>query len=155
MKNSATIPSLETANAVGYDIASEEETVVPPKGKTIVKTGISIAVPDGWYGKIAPRSGLAAKKFIDVGAGVIDAEYRLEIGVVLFNDSDHDFQVRQVDRIVQLIMGKLILLLLMKQQIYRLLYAARNDLAARAWIEIKIKCNILVKTPEVFQFYSE
>ena len=76
--------STRTEDAAGYDIASAEETVVPAKGKTVVKTGISIAVPDGCYGRLAPRSGLAVRKYIDVGAGVIDADYRGEIGVVLF-----------------------------------------------------------------------
>ena len=57
--------------------------------------------------KIAPRSGLAVKKFIDVGAGVIDQDYRGEVGVVLFSHSDTDFQVRQGDRIAQLILEKI------------------------------------------------
>ena len=74
LRNSAAIPKRATKDATGYDIASAEETVVPAKGRTVVKTGISIAVPDGCYGRIAPRSGLAVKKFIDIGAGVIDAD---------------------------------------------------------------------------------
>ena len=107
LRNTAAIPRRGTENAAGYDIASAEETVVPAKGKTVVKTGISIAVPDGCYGRLAPRSGLAVKKHIDVGAGVIDADYRGEIGVVLFNHSDEDFQVKQGDRIAQLILEKI------------------------------------------------
>ena len=54
-------------------------------------TGISIAVPDGCYGRLAPRSGIPVKKYIDVGAVEIDADYRGEIGVVLFNHSEEDF----------------------------------------------------------------
>ena len=73
----------------------------------VVKTGISIAVPEGCYGRIAPRSGLAVKKFIDVGAGVIDADYRGEVGVVLFNHSEEDFKVKPGDRIAQLILEKI------------------------------------------------
>ena len=88
-------------------IASVEETVVPAKGRTVVKTGLSIAIPDGCYGRIAPRSGLAVKKFIDIGAGVIDADYRGEIGVVMFNHSDEDLKVKQGDRIAQLILEKI------------------------------------------------
>ena len=107
LRNTAAIPRRGTENAAGYDIASAEEIVVPAKGKIVVKTGISIAVPDGCYGRLAPRSGLAVKKYIDVGAGVIDADYRGEIGVVLFNHFDEDFQVKQGDRIAQLILEKI------------------------------------------------
>ena len=107
MKNSAAIPKRATEGAAGYDLASAEETVVPAKGKTVVKTGISIATPEGCYGRIAPRSGLAIKKYIDVGAGVIDSDYRGEVGVVLFNHSDEDFEVKQGDRIAQLILEKI------------------------------------------------
>ena len=56
---------------------------------------------------LPPRSGLAVKKYIDVGAGVIDADYRGEIGVVLFNHSEEDFQIKQGDRIAQLILEKI------------------------------------------------
>ena len=48
---------------------------IPPKGKLIAKTDLQIRVPDGTYGRIAPRSGLAAKNFIDIGAGVVDQDY--------------------------------------------------------------------------------
>ncbi|XP_055955428.1 deoxyuridine 5'-triphosphate nucleotidohydrolase, mitochondrial isoform X2 [Patella vulgata] len=76
---------------------------VPSKGKAVVKTDIQIALPDGCYGRVAPRSGLAVKHFIDVGAGVIDQDYRGNVGVVMFNFSDTDFQVNEGDRIAQLI----------------------------------------------------
>ena len=70
-------------------------------------TGISISFPAGLYARIAPRSGLALKKFIDVGAGVVDADYRGEVGVVLFNHGDQDFQVNMGDRIAQLILERI------------------------------------------------
>ena len=107
IRNTAVIPRRGTGDAAGYDMASAEETVVPATGKTAVKTGISIAVPDGCYGRLPPRSGLAVKKYIDFGAGVIDAEYRGEIGVVLFNHFEEDFQIKQGDRIAQLILEKI------------------------------------------------
>lgn len=62
------------------------------RGKALVKTDIQIALPDGCYGRIAPRSGLAHKKFIDVGAGVIDQDYRGNVGVILFNFADEEFE---------------------------------------------------------------
>lgn len=65
-----------------------------------------MAIPEGNYGRIAPRSGLAAKNMIDVGAGVIDSDYRGEVKVLLFNLSDVDFEVSKNDRIAQLIIEK-------------------------------------------------
>ena len=64
-------------------------------------------LPPRCYGRVAPRSGLALKKFIDVGAGVIDADYRGEVGVVLFNFGEEDFVVNMGDRIAQLIFEKI------------------------------------------------
>ena len=73
-------------------IYSAIDTIVPAKGKAIIATDLSIAVPIGTYGRVAPRSGLAVKHFIDVGAGVVDADYRGPLGVVLFNFSDNEFK---------------------------------------------------------------
>jgi dUTP pyrophosphatase len=70
---------------------SDMEITVPANGKALVKTGISMAIPMGNYGRIAPRSGLAWKNFINVGAGVIDSDYRGELGVLLFNHANTDF----------------------------------------------------------------
>ncbi|KAG0414181.1 hypothetical protein HPB47_008681, partial [Ixodes persulcatus] len=80
---------------------------VPSRGKCVCLTDIQIAVPDGCYGRVAPRSGLAAKHFIDVGAGVIDQDYRGNVGVVLFNFGDTDFKVSKGDRIAQLVCEKI------------------------------------------------
>lgn len=85
------------------------DIVVPAKGKAIVPTDLSIAVPIGTYGRVAPRSGLAVKNFIDVGAGVVDADYRGPLGVVIFNFGDADFQVKQGDRIAQLVLERIMM----------------------------------------------
>ena len=66
-----------------------------------------MAIPEGHYGRVAPRSGLAVKNFIDVGAGVIDCDYRGALGVVLFNHSADDFHIKPGDRIAQLIIEKI------------------------------------------------
>lgn len=58
-------------------------------------------------GRIAPRSGLASKNFIDTGAGVIDADYRGQVKVLLFNHSEEDFQVKEGDRIAQLVIERI------------------------------------------------
>jgi dUTP pyrophosphatase len=100
----ASLPSKGSANAIGYDLYSCEKKIVPARGRAVVNTGVVIQMPPGCYGRVAPRSGLAAKRGIDVGAGVIDADYRGVIGVVLFNHDDHDFHVDIGDRIAQLIL---------------------------------------------------
>ncbi len=66
----AIIPQKGSRYAAGYDLHSVEETMVPGRGKALVKTGLSFAIPTGNYGRIAPRSGLALKFGIDTGAGV-------------------------------------------------------------------------------------
>ncbi|KAM3158971.1 Deoxyuridine 5'-triphosphate<br_nucleotidohydrolase [Botrytis cinerea] len=96
-----------SAFAAGYDIYAAKETVVPAKGKVLVDTDISMAVPDGTYGRIAPRSGLASKHMIDTGAGVIDADYRGQVKVLLFNHGEKDFEVKEGDRVAQLILERI------------------------------------------------
>lgn len=82
--------------------------MIAPQDKAIVKTDIQIAVPSGCYGRVAPRSGLAAKHFIDVGAGVIDEDYRGNVGVVLFNFGKESFEVKKGDRVAQLICERIV-----------------------------------------------
>jgi len=72
----ASQPTRGSQDAAGFDLAAAHAVTVPARGKAIVKTGLSVAVPQGSYARIAPRSGLAAKKMIHVGAGVVDADYR-------------------------------------------------------------------------------
>ncbi|KIK69658.1 hypothetical protein GYMLUDRAFT_186890 [Collybiopsis luxurians FD-317 M1] len=103
----AKIPSRGSPLSAGYDLYSAEKKIVPAHGKALIDTQISIAVPAGHYGRVAPRSGLASKFMIDTGAGVIDADYRGIVFVLLFNLSDKDFEVQEGDRIAQLIIEKI------------------------------------------------
>ncbi|XP_061195537.1 deoxyuridine 5'-triphosphate nucleotidohydrolase-like [Saccostrea echinata] len=103
LSKNAFSPTRGSKLAAGYDLYSAYDYVIPAKGKVIAKTDIQIALPDGCYGRVAPRSGLAAKHFIDVGAGVIDQDYRGNVGVVMFNFADQDFEVKKGDRMAQLI----------------------------------------------------
>ncbi|NXG72350.1 DUT protein, partial [Baryphthengus martii] len=103
LSENASAPSKGSARAAGYDLYSAYDCVIPPMEKAVVKTDIQIALPSGCYGRVAPRSGLAAKHFIDVGAGVIDEDYRGNVGVVLFNFGKETFEVKKGDRIAQLI----------------------------------------------------
>jgi dUTP pyrophosphatase len=81
--------------------------VVPKRGKALVKTDLAMIIDPSVYGRIAPRSGLAWKHSIDVGAGVIDSDYRGNIGIVLFNHGDDDFIIGKGDRVAQLIFEKI------------------------------------------------
>mmetsp|Transcript_19686 Transcript_19686/g.28732 ORF Transcript_19686/g.28732 Transcript_19686/m.28732 type:complete len:151 (+) Transcript_19686:1-453(+) len=107
LSEDAIIPTRGSNLSAGFDLSSAAHTVIKSGGKGIVKTDLSIACPEGTYGRIAPRSGLAVKKFIDVGAGVVDADYRGPVGVVLFNFGEEDFVVEKGDRVAQLILEKI------------------------------------------------
>ena len=102
----AILPAKGSASAAGYDICALENSVVPAKGKACIPTGLALVVPEGNYARLAPRSGLASKNFIDVGAGVVDSDYRGEVKVLLFNFGSEDFPVSAGDRIAQCIIEK-------------------------------------------------
>jgi len=108
LSNKAILPQRGSHAAAGYDLSSaEDHVIIPSKSRAVVSTHISIALPPNTYGRIAPRSGLAVKKCIDVAAGVIDEDYRGVLGVVLCNHSDQSFGVKHGDRIAQLIIEKI------------------------------------------------
>lgn len=106
--DNAILPKRGSAAAAGYDLSSCVDATVPARGKAMVRTGLSIKVPSGTYGRVAPRSGLTWKNSIDVGAGVIDEDYRGEVNVILFNHSDVDFQIKAGDRIAQLVLERIV-----------------------------------------------
>lgn len=108
LSEKAVLPTRGSSLSAGYDLSSAVDSKVPARGKALIPTDLSIAVPEGTYARIAPRSGLAWKHSIDVGAGVIDADYRGPVGVILFNHSDVDFEVKLGDRIAQLIIEKIV-----------------------------------------------
>ena len=93
----AQVPTRGSPDAAGYGLYSAEDIVVPAHRKATIDTQISIATPPGTYGQIAPRSGLAAKNMIITGAGVIDADYRGIVFILLFNHSDKDLEVKKGD----------------------------------------------------------
>ncbi|RLU26321.1 hypothetical protein DMN91_000115 [Ooceraea biroi] len=107
LSDKAFAPVKGSEYAAGYDLRSAYKYIIPAHGKELVKTDLQIEVPPGTYGRVAPRSGLAWKNHIDVGAGVIDADYRGNLGVVLFNHSHEDFDIAPGDRIAQLICEKI------------------------------------------------
>lgn len=104
---SSRIPLKGSSGAAGYDLYSDSDYRVMKGERVLIKTGISIEIPEGYYGRIAPRSGLALKHGIDVLAGVIDSDYRGEIGVILLNtDENFSFPISKGDRVAQIIFEK-------------------------------------------------
>lgn len=105
--NNVKLPVRGSEGAAGYDLAAAQPAVVHAYGKVLVKIGLSMSMSTGCYGRITPRSGVALKKFIDVGQVVIDADYRGEIGVILFNFEKEDFEAKMGDKIAQIIFEKI------------------------------------------------
>ncbi|KAI1734511.1 deoxyuridine 5'-triphosphate nucleotidohydrolase [Xylaria scruposa] len=107
LSEKARLPTRGSAFAAGYDMYSSQAATVPARGKVLVDTDIAIAVPAGTYGRVAPRSGLASKHSIQTGAGVIDADYRGQVRILLFNHSDVDYSIAEGDRIAQLVIERI------------------------------------------------
>jgi dUTP pyrophosphatase len=101
----ARLPLRNNPTDAGADLFAVEDTVIPPLSRAVINTGIIVELPEpNTYLRVAPRSGLAVKQGIDVFAGVIDHGYRGVVGVVLYNsDKDKSFEIKQGDRIAQLI----------------------------------------------------
>eukprot|EP01129_Flabellula_baltica_P017630 TRINITY_DN9829_c0_g1_i1.p1 TRINITY_DN9829_c0_g1~~TRINITY_DN9829_c0_g1_i1.p1 ORF type:complete len:157 (-),score=48.23 TRINITY_DN9829_c0_g1_i1:39-473(-) len=108
LSETAILPQRQTEGSAGYDLYAAQPKTIPAGSRGLVATDISIAVPHGYYGRIAPRSSLAAKMSIDVGAGVIDEDYRGPVGILLINFSDVDFVVEPGMRVAQLILEKIV-----------------------------------------------
>ncbi len=103
-------PQYATALSAGLDLRANIETpiILKPLERTLVKTGLFIALPEGTEAQVRPRSGLAYKKGITVlnAPGTIDADYRGEIGVLLVNLSNEPFVIEDGERVAQLIIAK-------------------------------------------------
>src|ERR1700752_841271 len=84
----AVLPTRGSVASAGLDLFSIEDITIEPKQRVLARTGLAVAIPVGCYGRIAPRSGLAMKTGLDVLSGVIDADYRGEIGCLLYNTGD-------------------------------------------------------------------
>lgn len=106
LTNNAILPTRGSDGAVGYDLYSTDNVTIPPTHRALVSTGIAILLPEGVYGRVAPRSGLAVKHGIQVGAGVVDPDYTGEVKVVLFNHGDREFVINEGERIAQLVLER-------------------------------------------------
>ena len=107
LTETAQLPTRGSDKSAGLDLYASEDTYVHPGKRNIIKTGLAVVIEDGHYGRVAPRSGLALKSGIDVLGGVIDSDYRGELGVMLLNTDYKTFSVKRGDRIAQLIIEKI------------------------------------------------
>lgn len=99
----AKLPTRATCGSAGYDLYSYDEGVILPGSQVLVSTKIAIAIPEGYCGLIWSRSGLSVKNGIETGAGVIDSDYRKDVGVVLHNFSRSPFSYKKGMRIAQIL----------------------------------------------------
>ena len=103
------MPAYETIQSAGMDLRAniDEPVTIQPKQRVLIPTGLFIALPEGYEAQIRPRSGLAAKHGITVlnSPGTIDADYRGEIKVLLINHSDQAFEIKDSERIAQMVIS--------------------------------------------------
>lgn len=103
----AILPTRGSPNAAGYDLYSPVQVRIPCGWRMLFKIGIALAIPPGHYGRIAPRSGHAANHGLHVLAGVIDEDYRGEIGVLLLNTGHDPVRLPAGAKIAQLILERI------------------------------------------------
>ena len=110
LHDEAVVPRYMTTHAAGVDLHAvlDEPLELVPGQRILVPTGLAMEIPDGYEGQVRPRSGLALKKGISVvnTPGTIDADYRGEIGIIIINLSDQDFEVVDGERICQMVINK-------------------------------------------------
>ena len=107
LSHKAVTPSRSSEASAGFDLYAAESAIIPAKGRACIKTDIQIELPDSHYGRVCSRSSLAVNHGIDVAAGVIDADFRGNLTVVLHNTAETNFEVRLGARIAQLIVEKI------------------------------------------------
>ena len=105
----ATLPSKAYRNSAGHDLYSAYDYKIPAQGKKKIMTDIRVKVPEGTYGRIAPRSGPAMQNHISIGAGVVDEDYTGNLSIVVFNLSNSEFDIKAGDSVAQLICEKIAL----------------------------------------------
>ena len=107
-----TLPSYGSAFAAGLDVCSCDDYIVPCRSRIVVSTGISVSWEGedstNYYLRVAPRSGLSVKNNIDIGAGVIDCDYRGDIKICFINNSNEkEYIIKKGDKVAQLILEKI------------------------------------------------
>lgn len=104
------LPAYETQASAGMDMRAQldEAVVLSPMQRRLIPTGLFIELPVGYEAQIRPRSGLALKHGVSIlnSPGTIDADYRGEIKILLINFSDQDFEIKNGDRIAQMVIAR-------------------------------------------------
>jgi len=108
LRPGAQIPSSGSAYAAGYDLYAcleDESLTIPPHASAKIPTGVALAIPEGYFGAVYARSGLACKQGLRPAncVGVVDSDYRGEVMVFLHNDNDEARSIQNGDRIAQLV----------------------------------------------------
>lgn len=138
MNVNAMLPRRKTKGSIGYDLYNNHDFTVPKHGKTLVGTGLMVAIPAGHYGRIAPRSGFSWNHMISVAAGVIDPDYRGELKVMLFNHSDFDCHIfKQFEAIAQLIVEKAA-----TPEVQEVLYLDETERGEKGFGSTDIRCSL-------------
>ena len=102
------LPKRGSVLAAGLDLCAIEDVEIQPQQRALARTGLAVAIPPGFYGRVAPRSGLAVKQGLDVLAGVIDSDYRGEIRCALYNTGAETIMLPAGSKICQLILEQII-----------------------------------------------
>lgn len=102
LNDKALMPTRGTEHSAGFDLYAPERVDIPAGASYLVGTGLAMAVPNGWFGQINPRSSMAVKK-VRIGARVVDSDYIGEIFVNIHNDGDQVYEIIKGDRIAQII----------------------------------------------------
>ena len=97
------MPTRATQGSAGYDIYTPEDVVIPAKGRVVVKSKVCLEVPTGHAVDVRSRSGLAFKSSTEAFLGLIDSDYRGELGILLKNDGDIQLEIKKGDRIAQFV----------------------------------------------------
>lgn len=107
LTKTAQVPSRKNPGDAGYDLYSDEDINLFPGERRLASTGVALSVPEGHYGRVAPRSSMAMKG-VDIGAGVVDSSYRGEVKVLLIYSGKEMLEIKKGDRIAQLLLEKII-----------------------------------------------
>lgn len=108
LRDTARIPSFGTDGAAGFDFYAAEDVLVLPQGRVVVPTGLAFAIPKGYEIQVRPRSGTSLKTSLIIpnSPGTIDADFRGEVGIILYNSGNLPYTVKQGERIAQGVLGR-------------------------------------------------